>query len=124
MGTDEDSGTVVIKAAEAARPKVAEDTQAVVVLLYPPGPNIGRRYQLNREQHVIGRLADVDIPIDADSVSRRHARILRREEGWCVEDMNSTNGTTLNGAALNGEAELVDGDTIQIGDTVFRFEAS
>ena len=39
-----------------------------------------------------------------------------------VEDMNSTNGTLLNGASLRGEAELIDGDTIQIGDTVFRFE--
>ncbi len=38
--------------------------------------------------------------------------------------MRSTNGTTLNGSDLDGEAELVDGDTIQIGDTVFRFEAS
>ena len=37
---------------------------------------------------------------------------------------SSTNGTLLNGGALDGEAELVDGDTIQIGDTVFRFEAS
>ena len=36
--------------------------------------------------------------------------------------MNSTNGTLLNGASLRDEAELVDGDTIQIGDTVFRFE--
>jgi pSer/pThr/pTyr-binding forkhead associated (FHA) protein len=36
--------------------------------------------------------------------------------------MRSTNGTLLNGASLKGEAELIDGDTIQIGDTVFRFE--
>jgi pSer/pThr/pTyr-binding forkhead associated (FHA) protein len=40
-----------------------------------------------------------------------------------VEDMNSTNGTLLNGATLVGEAELIDGDAVQIGDTVFRFEA-
>ena len=39
-----------------------------------------------------------------------------------VEDMSSTNGTLLNGATLKGEAELIDGDTVQIGDTVFRFE--
>jgi pSer/pThr/pTyr-binding forkhead associated (FHA) protein len=36
--------------------------------------------------------------------------------------MNSTNGTLLNGATLQGEAELIDGDSVQIGDTVFRFE--
>jgi pSer/pThr/pTyr-binding forkhead associated (FHA) protein len=36
--------------------------------------------------------------------------------------MRSTNGTLLNGASLNGEAEILAGDTIQIGDTVFRLD--
>jgi pSer/pThr/pTyr-binding forkhead associated (FHA) protein len=38
--------------------------------------------------------------------------------------MSSTNGTLLNGATLKGEADLIDGDNVQIGDTVFRFEVS
>jgi pSer/pThr/pTyr-binding forkhead associated (FHA) protein len=46
-----------------------------------------------------------------------------REGRSYVEDMSSTNGTMLNEADLHGEAELVDGDTIRIGDTEFRFEA-
>jgi pSer/pThr/pTyr-binding forkhead associated (FHA) protein len=37
--------------------------------------------------------------------------------------MNSTNGTLLNDATLNGEAELIDGDVVRIGDTEFRYEA-
>jgi pSer/pThr/pTyr-binding forkhead associated (FHA) protein len=41
---------------------------------------------------------------------------------YYVEDMNSTNGTLLNDASLNGEAELVSGDLVRIGDTEFRFE--
>ncbi|MBS1846405.1 MAG: FHA domain-containing protein [Actinobacteria bacterium] len=72
----------------------------------------------------IGRSKDADVQIDDRYASSIHARLFTREGRHWVEDMNSTNGTTLNGAALNGEAELVDGDTIQIGDTVFRFEAS
>ena len=72
----------------------------------------------------IGRSKDADVQIEDRYASGIHARLFSREGRHCVEDMNSTNGTTLNGAALNGEAELVDGDTIQIGDTVFRFEAS
>ena len=72
----------------------------------------------------IGRSKDADVQIDDRYASSIHARLFSREGRHFVEDMNSTNGTTLNGAALNGEAELVDGDTIQIGDTVFRFEAS
>jgi FHA domain len=72
----------------------------------------------------IGRSKDADVQIEDRYASGIHVRLFSREGRHWVEDMNSTNGTTLNGAALNGEAELVDGDTIQIGDTVFRFEAS
>ena len=72
----------------------------------------------------IGRSKDADVQIEDRYSSSIHARLFSREGHHFVEDMRSTNGTTLNGAALNGEAELVDGDTIQIGDTVFRFEAS
>ena len=72
----------------------------------------------------IGRSKEADVQIDDRYASGIHARLFSREGRHWVEDMNSTNGTTLNGAALNGEAELGDGDTVQIGDTVFRFEAS
>ncbi len=72
----------------------------------------------------IGRSKDADVQIDDRYASSIHSRLFSREGHHIVEDMRSTNGTLLNGAELNGEAELVDGDTIQIGDTVFRFEAS
>src|ERR1700742_3377776 len=72
----------------------------------------------------IGRSKDADVQIEDRYASSIHARLFSREGRHFVEDMKSTNGTLLNGGALNGEAELVDGDTVQIGDTVFRFEAS
>jgi pSer/pThr/pTyr-binding forkhead associated (FHA) protein len=52
-----------------------------------------------------------------------HARIFSRDGRTYIEDMNSTNGTQLNEATLNGEAELIDGDVVKIGDTELRFEA-
>ncbi len=72
----------------------------------------------------IGRSKDADVQIEDRYASGIHIRLFSREGRHFVEDMRSTNGTILNGAELEGEAELVDGDTIQIGDTVFRFEAS
>jgi hypothetical protein len=72
----------------------------------------------------IGRSKDADVQIEDRYASSIHARLFSREGRHFVEDMKSTNGTLLNGGALHGEAELVDGDTVQIGDTVFRFEAS
>jgi hypothetical protein len=70
----------------------------------------------------IGRSKDSDVQIDDRYASSLHARVFERGGRHFVEDMSSTNGTLLNGATLVGEAELIDGDTIQIGDTVFRFE--
>jgi hypothetical protein len=72
----------------------------------------------------IGRSKDADVQIEDRYASGIHARLFSREGRHFVEDMRSTNGTLLHGAELHGESELVDGDTIQIGDTVFRFEAS
>jgi hypothetical protein len=70
----------------------------------------------------IGRSGEADVRIEDRYASGVHARVFPRAERFLVEDMRSTNGTLLNGASLHGEAELIDGDTIQIGDTVFRFE--
>ncbi len=70
----------------------------------------------------IGRSREADVPIEDRYASGVHARVFPRGDRFVVEDMRSTNGTLLNGASLDGEAELIDGDKIQIGDTVFRFE--
>jgi pSer/pThr/pTyr-binding forkhead associated (FHA) protein len=70
----------------------------------------------------VGRSKESDVRIDDRYASSLHARVFSREGRFYVEDMSSTNGTLLNGATLHGEAELIDGDTVQIGDTVFRLE--
>jgi hypothetical protein len=70
----------------------------------------------------IGRSRDADVQIEDRYASGIHARIFSRDTRSYVEDMNSTNGTLLNDAELRGEAELVDGDIVRIGDTEFRFE--
>ena len=72
----------------------------------------------------IGRSKEADVRIDDRYASSIHARVFSREGRFYVEDMSSTNGTLLNGATLHGEAELIDGDTVQIGDTTFRLEVS
>ncbi|HEY5976995.1 MAG TPA: FHA domain-containing protein [Solirubrobacterales bacterium] len=70
----------------------------------------------------IGRSREADVQIEDRYASGIHARIFAREARTYVEDMSSTNGTLLNDATLKGEAELLDGDVIRIGDTEFRFE--
>ena len=70
----------------------------------------------------LGRSAQADITFEDRYASGLHARVYARGDRYFVEDMNSTNGTLLNGASLVGENELTDGYTISIGDTTFRFE--
>lgn len=71
----------------------------------------------------IGRSGEADLSIEDRYASGLHARVFSREGRAYVEDMSSTNGTMLNESELHGEAELIDGDTIRIGDTEFRFES-
>ena len=70
----------------------------------------------------IGRAGEADVQIDDRYASGLHARIYSQRGNFYLEDLKSTNGTLLNDQALAGEAELVSGDLIRIGDTEFRFE--
>ncbi len=85
------------------------------------GLNAGERFDLIGGLS-IGRSKDSDLQIEDRYASGFHARVFSREGRHFVEDMNSTNGTMLNDAELKGEAELLDGDVVRIGDTEFRFE--
>jgi len=72
---------------------------------------------------VIGRAADADVVIESPKVSRRHARVLVDGDRAVIEDLGSTNGTSVNGSRLEAPRELLHGDEIQIGRGVqwFRF---
>ena len=70
----------------------------------------------------IGRSGEADVQIEDRYASGLHARIYSHGGHFYVEDLKSTNGTLLNEEPLGGEAELMEGDLIRIGDTEFRFE--
>jgi pSer/pThr/pTyr-binding forkhead associated (FHA) protein len=99
----------------------AAATDAFLVAVRGGGIEPGERFDLFGGLS-IGRSADADVRIEDRFASGIHARLYSRGASYFVEDMNSTNGTFLNGAVLEGEAELADLDEIKIGDTEFRFE--
>lgn len=70
----------------------------------------------------LGRSGEAEITFSDRYASGIHARVFPRGERFFIEDMNSTNGTLLDGAPVIGETELADGATIAVGDTSFRFE--
>jgi phosphoserine phosphatase RsbU/P len=80
-----------------------------------------RRHELH-DRVVIGRSSQADLLLDHPSVSRRHAELWPDEQGrWMLRDLNSRNGTTVNGAAV-WDRPLQHGDRIAIGEMVLRFE--
>ncbi len=83
----------------------------------------GRRWELGKQPIVIGREPGCDIELENDDkeVSRRHAEVRRLGDGFVVADLDSMNGTRVNGAPVK-ERELAGGETISIGRSTFRFE--
>jgi diguanylate cyclase (GGDEF)-like protein len=94
---------------------------ACLVLIYPPGQDMGKRFPLDRPEFILGRGTDCDIQVDRDSVSRRHARIFRPDGvAYVVEDLGSTNGSYVNDHPIQ-QASLRDGDFLKIGAAIFKF---
>jgi pSer/pThr/pTyr-binding forkhead associated (FHA) protein len=82
----------------------------------------GMRYPLGPEETLIGRNPTTDVTLLDENISREHALILRDDAGgYTIEDLQSTNGTKVNGKVVRNKA-LANGDEIQIGHTIFRFE--
>jgi len=93
--------------------------EACLVMIY--GPELGRRIALRRSEALeIGRQPTCDFPIDQESVSRRHARIVWSNESWHAVDLGSTNGTYVNDEMITDRV-LRDGDQIKIGRAILKF---
>lgn len=91
-------------------------------LVIETGEQVGMIFPLTGQQVTIGRGPDNQIQIIDPRMSRNHTMLVLREDGWCVRDRGSKNGTLVNTQVAQGEARLAAGDRIQIGDTIFVFE--
>jgi diguanylate cyclase (GGDEF)-like protein len=94
------------------------DRDAYVVVIY--GQDLGKRIPLGEAPVEAGRSVQCGIPIDHESVSRRHACITWTGSVYRVKDLGSTNGTYVNDL-LVAETDLKDGDQIKIGRTILKF---
>jgi pSer/pThr/pTyr-binding forkhead associated (FHA) protein len=70
----------------------------------------------------IGRADYNDLVLPDESVSTTHAKLQRREGVWVLVDLDSTNGTFIDGDQIKGEAPLVPGATVRFGDVYLVFE--
>ena len=76
---------------------------------------------LKKKDVLIGRSSNADIQISLDTVSSEHARIHLTSQGWALSDLNSHNGTKLNGRFITQPQLIFDEDMITFGERVFIF---
>lgn len=77
-------------------------------------------YNMNKERYTVGRLPDNDIRIDNPAVSGHHSLVINILNDSFLEDLNSTNGTYVNGKLIKKHA-LQHGDVVTVGHHQLRF---
>jgi DNA-binding response OmpR family regulator len=86
----------------------------MAMLLMVEGPSPGKRTFVDQPELIIGRDEQCDVVIPERQVSRQHARIRQERGKYVLEDLDSKNGTFVNGQQIDGPQSLQDGDEIQI----------
>ena len=114
---DDDFDATVVTDSERLREELSDLTvrdQAYVVVL--AGSDVGNIFKLEQGHTTLGRSPDAEIRLLDDSISRKHARLILTGMSIQVEDLDSSNGTYVNGDRVTRLA-LNDGDKIRVGDT-------
>ena len=92
------------------------------VYAYITDLHTGERHPLNMWETSIGRSSSSDIVIRYPAISRSHAVLSRRIDGWYIYDIRSKHGIKINGTAIKDKGTLQNGDKITFANIDFRFE--
>lgn len=95
-------------------------TPALVIYASYDPSQIGRRIPLVEDETTIGRSTDNAVVVDAETVSRSHAKVVRRGRAWVLVDAGSANGTFLRDEPVD-ESTLRPGDLFKVGPNIFKF---
>jgi len=92
-----------------------------VSLIVTEGDDSGKIFRLlGTDDKIVGRSSRSNIILQDAGVSRQHCRIDLHARGLVIQDLNSKNGTSVNGKPIRDKALLADGDTIELGRTVLK----
>lgn len=105
----------------SALPSARNSANRTALLTLLNGSSHERSFIVPMGSTTIGRAPDNDIVLDSQDVSRRHARIDCSASGIRIHDLNSTNGTRVNGDSVS-VADLQDRDTISVGSQRLRID--
>jgi pSer/pThr/pTyr-binding forkhead associated (FHA) protein len=87
-------------------------------LIFQSGSQPGKEVLLSGDEITFGRDPENTVVLEDVQISRHHLRIYREKQNWLVEDLNSTNGTTVNGKALKKAQKLKHDDIVTMGEDV------
>ena len=108
---------------QAAAAGLGRTHTGLLVVLASPALGPGTERELDSSAVTLGRSPENDLVLDSDEfASVQHARIEPRRDGVWVEDLESTNGTFVNGIKLTRPRKLASGDVIRVGETDLRYE--
>ncbi len=99
----------------------AKEQPACLILIR--GSPQGHRYFITADEMIIGREPSSDISIQDPSISRRHARVVRGPNGVTIEDLGSSNGTSINGKRIEAGTvvDLTKEDLIKLGNSIVKY---
>ncbi len=115
--TDWEEQTNIAEHGTSARLLLPGNRRPALVML--TGISLGQVVPLAQGVSIIGRTSEAALQIPDEGVSREHARVVVDGDSTTIEDLNSRNGTFINGAVVGGQVPLVDGDRIQLGHSTF-----
>lgn len=95
----------------------------VPYLVIVDGPHKGSRYPLQSGINIIGRLEECHVVLDDLSISRKHAELNLLAPGWTLKDLQSKNGTYVNGAQISESVVIGHKDLLRFGIYTLRFVA-
>lgn len=99
---------------------VSTISEVPTTLVVIDGPLQGQEIVLDRKEVRIGRAPNNDFVIEDDYASSQHARLQRTEDGWLLQDLNSTNGTYVDGARIGAPVSIKQDMQVRIGKTIFE----
>jgi outer membrane biosynthesis protein TonB len=118
-----DEPTVDDQRANAALAMITPPNLAVARLVVTQGNDLGQQLEIGPgKSYTIGRAIDNDFVLTDIAVSRKHFDLRPDGGAWILADRGSGNGTLINGNLEDQPFVLANGDAIEIGNTVFRFE--